>query len=353
MNTKDIKVLIVDDSVTVASLLQRILKNFTIVGVADSAAEALRLERRHLPDVITMDIDLPDMDGLSLTKEILSRRKVPIIIITSLVSSNTQPLAFDCLQAGAYEILAKSKYLTAQGGRGERLTLLVKTAAARNREASPKTDRAEKKKRAFSSEKTGSSAVRPARHKKASLPPQLTAIGASTGGPQALKEILEGLPAEYPMPIAVAQHMSRGFIDGFVRWLDSQIPLRVSIAENGEALRPGLVYFPPSGMDLRVDKERRFVLSPTAGEWASPCIDNFFFSVADTMGCGAVYLLLTGMGSDGAKGMKRAWETGALTAIQDEATCVIYGMPKEAAVLCPEHPALPLGEISKWLLNLL
>jgi two-component system chemotaxis response regulator CheB len=179
----------------------------------------------------------------------------------------------------------------------------------------------------------------------------MVAIGASTGGPAVLRTVLSGLGSDFPAPVLVAQHMAEGFIEGFVRWLDTQTDAGVRIAQAGERPQPAVAYFPPSGHHLTVARHGALDVVPCDGQGPCPSVNRLFRSVADHSGPRALCLLLTGMGSDGAEGLLQAEQSNALTAVQDEETSVVFGMPREALRLGATSCVLSEGEMIPWLVR--
>ena len=353
MDNKKPKVLIVEDATSVAKILAMILFEFDIVGIARSGREALRMVGKTDPDIITMDVLLPDTNGVELTKTILSTRSTPIIIISSLVTPDNQRLVFDALLAGAYDVVAKSKFITAEGKsvRANKLISLVKAAANRSMKSRKRLE--ETKDGKISGDR------RTQRRAKTAVPSpkidthkEIIVIGASTGGPAALAEILPNLPADFPFTILVGQHMADGFIEGCARWLNSLSPITVKIASDREEPKKSTAYFAPSAHNLQVTRSGRLALTPCEPNKACPSIDILLQSVAKTCAQKSVCLLLTGMGADGAKGLLAAKTAGAITVAQDEQSSVIYGMPREAAKLGAAEHVLSLKDIAPWLVKL-
>jgi len=241
--------------------------------------------------------------------------------------------------------LPKLSYLCSDGNydAARRLAMLVRAAANRGKSLQDLLDSNSAKR------SKAQSAYNIAKLNKSKL--SLMAIGASTGGPNAIKVILSKLNGDFPLPIIVAQHMSSGVMHGLVQWLNSQIALKACIAENDIVPEAGKVYFPPSDMNLSVSFNGRLQLHKHDGVGPCPSVDHLFSSIARVYGARAIFLLLTGMGADGAQGLFEAYKKNGVTAVQDEASSVIFGMPKEALSLCPEHAILRLEEIAFWALN--
>ncbi len=347
-----IRLLIVDDSVTYQRLLAKALEgesDFEIVGSAATGVEAVRMAEALRPTLITMDIQMPDMDGLAATEQIMTQCPTRIVIVSSEVGSPDQKVTFDALQAGALEVLPKPKVTDAAG-------------FARYRSELVSTLRAMASVQVLRRRRGGSGIyLRPSpppdlppvetlpRHSPTSLVPgvgtgvnvvqlgrryRFVAIGASTGGPQVIAQLLAGLPADLAFPLALVQHMSPGFTVGFTRWLQGETKLKVKLAEEGESPAPGTVYVGPDRQHLRLGRDWKLHLSTDhEGYPFHPSVDVLFQSVAVAAGRGGIGLLLTGMGTDGAKGLAEMHRAGAWTLAQDGDSCVVNGMPSAAAKL--------------------
>lgn len=337
-----IRVLIVDDSSSVREFLRHILEEaggFEIVGEAADGARAVELAAALRPDVITMDISMPVLDGFAATRAIMETEPAPIVIVSGHWVPEEVAKTFDALGAGALAILEKPRF----GGPAfesqkeqivSTLKLMseVRVVRRHTRTPAPRQDQAR--------------AAPPHQARR-----ELVAVGASTGGPQALRAILSGLPRGFAAPIVVVQHISRGFLPGLVQWLGGYSRLSLSIAADGQALKPGTVYFAPDDRHLLVTRDRTLRLSdaPPAGT-LRPSVGPLFRSVAEALGERAVGVLLTGMGRDGAEELLLMRERGALTIAQDERTSIVHGMPGEAIRLGAAAHVLPLEEIAAKLL---
>jgi len=321
-----IKVLIVDDSAVTREYLRHMFNStgeLAVIGEACNGEEAVRLAERRKPDVITMDIRMPVMDGFEATRRIMSTNPTPIIICSVSYEPGEVGLSFQALEAGALTALAKPTGLGHPDS--EALTReLISTVKAM---AGVKVIT-----RRFTTPPAppGSTAPRKKRRPGA----RIVAIGASTGGPVALRRLFDALPADLPFPIVAVQHISPGFTHGLAEWLDGASPLQVRIAGHGDALRPGRVYLAPNGTHTTVGKDARLILTdlpPVAG--VRPAVAHLFRSVADAFADSAVGILLTGMGRDGAAELKYMKDRGGVTVVQDRESSVVYGMPGEALAL--------------------
>ncbi len=343
---RKLRVLIVDDSPTVRRYLSGLVNStpdMMVVGEARDGREAVALAARLRPDIISMDIRMPGMDGLAATELLMQQQPLPIVIVSSHLEGNeTVDLAFLALQAGALAVLKTPPAASHPDHAAARdqflgtLRAMAAVSVVRRWQARPLPPISE------------------------TLPhpaiPRVIAIGASAGGPIALHTILSALPADFPIPIAVVQHMAEGFIEGLVRWLDGSSPLRVRQAEEGQILQPGEVTVAGSATHLvlrRAGDRARVHLEVERGSTPyQPSVDRLFVSVAEHFGAQAVGILLTGMGEDGARGLLQMRQQGARTIAQDEESCLVYGMPRAAVTLGAAEQILPLKAIAPVLLEL-
>ncbi|HOE15885.1 MAG TPA: chemotaxis-specific protein-glutamate methyltransferase CheB [Syntrophorhabdaceae bacterium] len=340
-----IKVLIVDDSPTAREYLAYLINSdgsMKVVGTACDGVEALELAKKERPDVITMDINMPRMNGLEATRRIMEEAPTPIVIVTASWDIRDVQTTFITIEAGALAVLERPKgvgYENHETAAGEfvntvRLMSEVKVVK-RHRRKDHKT----------------ASSIAPALSKNEA---RLVAIGASTGGPMAIRTILSKLPAAFPLPIMVVQHMASGFLKGFVDWLNNDSRLIVSIAVHGELLREGHVYIAPDGYHLGAGPDANIILSKGVPEHnLRPSASYLFRSVASAYGKNAIGIILTGMGRDGARELKTMKERGAVTIAQDKESSVIYGMPGEASALQAATYILPPEDIADMLVELL
>jgi two-component system, chemotaxis family, protein-glutamate methylesterase/glutaminase len=351
MSQLPIKVLLVEDSPVALEILQRILKSepeILVVGTAKNGKEALDLIPRLEPHVICADLHMSGMDGLELTKQVMARYPRPILIISNSVQADDHQNIFNVMQAGAIDIFPKPLTGTSLDYEQSKNHLITKI-------------------RILSGVKVF---ARPLTNKRASIPEtprpktlskipisssiKVVTIGASTGGPQALQKILSALPSNFPIPILCTQHISTGFLQGLVDWLASKSDLRILIAQEGEIPLPGIVYFAPDNAHLTLNPLGRFVYKNSAAVGGHcPAITVMFDSIAEFYGKSALGILLTGMGRDGATGLKTMSDLGGITIAQDEASSIIFGMPKEAIALGGVTYILPVQEIAPTLLKIM
>jgi two-component system, chemotaxis family, protein-glutamate methylesterase/glutaminase len=341
-----IRVLVVDDSPAQSAFLRALLEadpRLTVVGVAPNGAAAVRETARLAPHVITMDLHMPLMDGLEATRQVMAQTPTPIVLVTASASYRDQHLVFQAFEAGALAVVAKPSIGQTQDTLARELIRTVKSVAGFKlvRRWGPRRP-------SESARPTPTDAQLAARAR-----PELVAIGASTGGPQALQEILTHLPPRFPWPVLVVQHITPGFAAGLVDWLRPQCTLPIALATDGLALRDPGIFVAPTGHHLTV-RARALKLTgtpPVSGHRPSATV--LFQSVAREYGASVVGVLLTGMGDDGAAGLRDIKRGGGLTVAQDEASSIVFGMPAAAIalgvvdrVLAPASIAPMLGDLA-------
>jgi two-component system, chemotaxis family, protein-glutamate methylesterase/glutaminase len=341
-----IRVLVVDDTVVGRELLVAILQStpgLQVVGVARNGQEAVRLALRLKPDIITMDVHMPEMDGYEATRQIMAENPRPIVMVTGSFAKDEHQLTFNALQAGALTIVEKPS-LAATSERREHLVAQIKMMAevkvvrrwARNGEGKAKVV-------AIAAPPPGKAAVL-----------QLVAMAASTGGPGVLATILGRLPAGFGAPILLVQHVTKGFGEGFAHWLDQQTALKVCLGRHGYEPQPGDVVVGPDDYHMMVNDHGLIALTKAPPRFGiRPAADYLFHSVAETYGARAAGIILTGMGSDGADGLRAMREAGARTIAQDQYSCVVFGMPAVAIEAGAVEQILPADRIGQALANLL
>lgn len=335
-----IRVLIVEDSRTQRELLVRMLQaaqGFEVAGTASNGAEAVDATRRLHPDVIAMDINLPVMDGYEATKEIMHHYPTPVVMISS-DTSDDERRSMQALAAGALAVLHKPQSLLAPGSAGGDNGMLLRTLRLM---ADVHVVTRYPTRQARSTSKV---VAAPAETSE----PQIVAIAASTGGPAALQMVLSGLGADFPLPILVAQHITPGFTRSLAEWLNTVVPLPVQIATPNQRLAPGHIYLAPDEQQLSVGVRGYIALrSPMPLERYCPSADVLFHSVAGAYGARALGVVLTGMGDDGAAGLLALRTAGSYTLAQDEASCVVYGMPRAAVALGAVIQVEPLATMGQ------
>ncbi len=336
-----IKVFVVEDSPVSRQLIVHILEGdpgVKVMGTATNGQEALDFLAHNKPDIITMDIHMPLLDGFETTRRIMETRPVPIV----MVSANLQPaelaLAFRAMEAGAVGAVEKPRGI-GHPDHETMATRLVQTVKALSEVRVVRRWARHPLQGAVKMEA-----------KASSVPLKIVAIGASTGGPPVLQTILSGLDKNFPVPIVIVQHIAAGFSQGLADWLTKSTGFRVTIAQAGETLAAGHAYVAPDGAHLGVNRENRVVLSASPPEHAvRPAVSHLFRSVAGAFGVSATAVLLTGMGRDGAAELKLLKDTGAITFAQDKETSVVHGMPGEAIQLGGATYVLPPERIAAML----
>lgn len=347
--TGKIRVLIVDDSALVRKVLVEVLgsdPSIEIAGVANDPHDARAKIKDLNPDVLTLDVEMPKMDGITFLENLMRLRPMPVVMVSSLTEPGAE-VTLAALELGAIDFVSKPKVDVAVGleGYAAELILKVKTAAkARPRVSAPS------KTREMAS--VGSSGVLA----RISATDKLLAIGASTGGTEAVRELLDAMPPDGP-PTVITQHIHSAFVGPLAKRLDRTSPMRVVEASDGKQIVPGYAYLAPGDCHLKVRRNgAQYICQLVQGERVSghmPSVDVLFESVAEQVGVNGLAVLLTGMGSDGAKSMKKVKDAGGVTIAQDEATSVVWGMPGEAVKLGAAGEVLPLGKIAPRLINLL
>lgn len=338
--------MVVDDSKVARVLLNHTFKKAGIEVVASfaNAAEAIAHLEKEEADLIVMDVEMPGMDGLEATRRIMETRPLPIVIASNVLSSGDAEHTFRCLEAGALALVEKPVG-PAHPGYSRMERTIVRTVRAM---AEVKVVRRWPARVAASPPESLPS------------PPlargdiQAVAIGASTGGPNAIRVILEGLEPGFSLPILIVQHMSEGFVSGLAQWLTNATGFPVSVASDGQRLVPGRALLAPDGAHMALAPGLKINLSDAPPENnARPSITCLFRSVARTLGAHSVGILLTGMGTDGAAGLKQIREAGGLTFAEHSSSAVVYGMPQEAlAIGAVDHMLTPV-QISRTLSSLI
>ena len=346
-----IRVLVVEDSLTVRKQLCKILASdpeIAVVGEAEDGKKAIELCLALRPDVITMDMVLPVMSGLSATEYIMAHCPTPILVVSSSVNRGEVFKTFEALAAGAVDVLEKPSGRET-GTTWESAFISTVKLVSRIRVITHPRARLGLFGRPAVNVGTGIQ-----KYFESSRPCSVVAIGTSTGGPAALAEILGGLPRDFVIPILVVLHMSESFGLSFAEWLDGQIDRPVASARDGESLKSaaGRVVIAPPGRHLTIHCGRFHLTSDPERHSCRPSVDVLFESVAEEVGSSAAACLLTGMGRDGAAGLLSIRLAGGLTIAQDEATSVVYGMPREAIALGGAERVVPLGEIGPLLASL-
>ena len=341
-----INVLVVDDSPVVAEFLCHLLRSdpeIHILGIARNGEEALQAAIRHKPDVITMDIHMPEMNGFEATRRIMETVPVPIVIVSSSYDPKEVTKTFLAIEAGALAIVGKPQGI-GHADLEQTARELIQTVKLMSEVKVVKRWR--KRKEAVS-------LIEPTLKLNRSQEIHAVAIGASTGGPLVLQTILGLLPKNFSVPVLIVQHMAAGFTEGFAQWLAETTGFPVHIAIDGQNLMVGNAYVAPDGFHMRLDKFNRIALSKDEPEnGLRPSASYLLRSVLHVLGANSVGILLSGMGKDGANELKLLKERGAVTIVQDKETSVVFGMPGEAIKLDAADHVLPPEKIAAALKNL-
>jgi len=341
---KKVRVVVADDSLVAREMLFQILSSdprIDVVGQAHDGEEAVDLVRQLRPDLVTMDIHMPKMDGLEATERIMAFTPTPILVVSSSVHGEGMGLAFDALNLGALEVIKKPepKDWADLERIGREVLSKVKILANVRviTHVRGRRDHHGYRAKPTSGHTEGQSTV---------------AIGSSTGGPSALMSVLGPLPGDFPAPILVAQHIADGFIPGLVTWLDTSSKIKIVQAEEGMVPVPGTAYFAATGANMVLAGDKLRFEEPREHQLYIPSADTLFESVAHSRGKNAVGVLLTGMGADGARGLKRLKDAGAETIAQDEETSTVFGMPRAAIELGAAGQVLAITDIAAALVEL-
>jgi len=340
-----IRVLVVDDSPLMCKIITNILNcdpEIVAVAVATNGKEAVELVPCLKPDIITMDIDMPVMDGFEATKQIMADHPTPIVIVSSTVYKTGMEKVFKAISHGALDVIDKSELeLTGNKKSGEALIAKIKFLNGARVRHQPVTKLADVR------------SVVDLKAPRKKVSDRIVAIVASTGGPQALLEILKRLPEDFPCGIVIVQHITSGFLGGLVGWLAKECKVKVKIGEDSEEIRPGVAYIAPDNFQMRVEEGGKIRLSnePAFGGHR-PSGDVLLESVARIYGKGGVAAILTGMGRDGAMGMKAVKQLHGKTIAQNEKSCVVFGMPHAAVEMNVIDKVLPLERIAEEMVGM-
>lgn len=348
---KKIAVLIVDDSAAIRQLLTRILSTDPEIEVVGTAADPYFARQKIIslqPDVITLDVEMPRMDGLTFLEKLMAAKPMPVVMVSSLTQSGAE-VTLRALELGAVDFFAKPTMdtLTGVGNGAKEIVAKVKAAARASVRLPAQRNMGIAALAAKRVATSGSSNYR--------LTHQLIAIGASTGGTEAIKDVLMLMPPDSP-PIVIVQHMPPGFTASFSERMDKLCQISVKEAADGDYVGPGQCLIAPGSFHMAIErngaqfKARVFDAEQVNGH--RPAVDVLFRSCATQVGKNVVAAILTGMGDDGARGLRMIKDAGGQTVAQDEATCVVYGMPKEAVAHGGVDVVRPLDKIAGELLRM-
>ncbi|MCM8530215.1 MAG: chemotaxis-specific protein-glutamate methyltransferase CheB [Lentisphaeraceae bacterium] len=347
----DLRILICDDSLVYRALLKKLigaLEGVELVPTAKDGRDAILKIEEFKPDLVVLDVEMPVMDGMAVMEELSNHSLRPSVVMCSALTTEGATVTIQALELGAFDFITKPEGKDRKESESMLLSQLRPIV--------------EFVKKTQQKESSGSSTVKAetsVKHKKVSLnlsKPELICIGISTGGPNALSKILPILPADFSLPIAIVQHMPPLFIESLAKSLNDKCSLNVKVAEEGEVLKKGTVYFAPGKLQMGVVKTTLGIVAKLheapAENHCLPAADFLFRHAAQELKSAAIGLVMTGMGCDGAKGLKFLHDAGAETLAQDESTCTIYGMPKEAIKEGGVNHILPLPTIVPKLLKL-
>lgn len=326
---RPIRVLVVDDSSFMRSALKRHIESdtqFTVIDTAQNGREGVEKALRLKPDVVTLDVEMPVMNGLEALRAIVANSSIPVLMVSAVTEAGAT-ITIEALTIGAVDFIPKAK-----GAHQIHEKLLAAVTAGLSRRIV---------------------ATRPVPSAAPPLPPltltcvpaKIVVIGSSTGGPQALQEVIRSLPANLPVPVVVAQHMPPQFTLALARRLDEICPLSVVEAEEGMPLKRGVVYIGPGGKHLRVTATTIKVEPDNGESLYKPSVDVLTESAIEAFGNQVLGVMLTGMGNDGMKEFTRLHQTGGYTLVQDQASCVVYGMPRAVSDAGAADEVLPLERI--------
>jgi len=332
-----IKVLLADDSALTRAVLKDIFQataDIQVVGEAENGKVAVAMTELLKPDLVILDILMPVMDGLAAIEEIMAHNPTPILVLSATVEDREVDLAFTAIKKGALDVMEKPAGVEDNQASqfaeriSERVRLLARIKVIRHpRRTPPKSE------------------LLAIHHAGGAR--NILAIGASTGGPKAVMSIVKSLPADLRATVFIVQHIASGFARGFAQWLDRESDIAVRLAKDGDGFREGEVLVAPSDQHMIVCGDRIKLTDDSPVNCCRPSIDLLFSSLASERGGEVVALLLTGMGRDGAEGLRRIRQQGGVTIVQDEQSCAVFGMPKAALELDAADEVLPLAGIPK------
>ncbi|MBL0741101.1 chemotaxis-specific protein-glutamate methyltransferase CheB [Chryseolinea lacunae] len=340
-----IRTVLIDDSAFMRKVIGDMLKSddtIDLVGVANNGQDGTQMALTLKPDVVVTDMVMPDYDGVYVVNAVMEKHPVPIILLSSLEKTDTR--IFDALQHGAFEFIDKPTDIHRLDHGQYKLLDLIKQASRTDISRLKGKQKAKQNANHHSFDQTHY---------------EIVVIGASTGGPGAVEYIINNLPKNLALPVIIVQHMPARFLETFSQRLNENSPLTVRLARKGETLKGGIVYLAPGDANMRIDKshltgapmvvftEKQFK------EYNHPSVDCLFESVAEKYGPQAIGVILTGMGKDGTQGMKKIREAGGFTIGQDEASCVVYGMPKAAFESGAVRQVVALKEIPGFIVSCL
>lgn len=348
---KKIRVVVVDDSALVRKVMQEVLNaqpDIEVVGVAPDPIVAREVIRNANPDVVTLDVEMPRMDGLEFLDRLMRLRPTPVVMVSSLTERGSE-VTLRALELGAVDFVSKPKMGLADGLKsyGDEIAEKIRAAASANvrRQVAPVEG---------ANSASSHTIAKPSTLQRVAATEKLLIIGASTGGTEAIKAVLTQMPPDCP-GILIAQHMPEGFTKSFATRLDNLCRISVCEAAGGERILPGHAYIAPGHSHLLVKRSgANFVTELSQADPVNrhrPSVDVLFRSAAKVAGPNAIGVILTGMGKDGAAGLLEMKQAGAHTVAQNEATCVVYGMPREAVAMGAAEEELALNDIAAHVMS--
>jgi two-component system chemotaxis response regulator CheB len=345
-NTKLVRVLVTDDSAFMRTAITRMIESdpgLRVAGSAQSGQQALEKIAALKPDVVTLDVEMPGMDGLDTLRRIMKDFPTPVIMVSSLTQEGAE-ITLEALDIGAFDYVPKQSSFVSLDIVKIRDDLVAKIkAAAESRRRKPIP-------------KAASSAAAPAGRNAPQVTPVMVALGTSTGGPKALQEILPLLPADLAVPVLIVQHMPPGFTGPFARRLNGICKINVREAIQEEEIQPGVVYIAPAGQHMTVYRRSPSKTAIRLGRTPEgmlhvPSVDVMMLSAAEIYRSLTMGVIMTGMGADGVKGMQAIKREGGFNLGQDEASCTVYGMPRSAAEVGVLHRVVPLLQIPEQIMQ--
>jgi two-component system, chemotaxis family, protein-glutamate methylesterase/glutaminase len=344
MNSKPnkVRVMIIEDSISVREMLTSIIQNdprLEVVAAVSTAEEGIQALPSKRPDVISLDIRLPGMNGFEATQEIMSHHPTPIVVIAENVKGDELNISMNALRAGALAVVEKPVGVTNQEYTNNAEKICSQLVAM----STIKVVR----------QRFNGSKARDPDAKLRRTPFKILAVVASTGGPSALVQLFQSLPANFPLPILLVQHITAAFLQSFAEWLGKNCPFSVSVAFSGEVPRPGRIYVAPPDHHLELNGDHLVISRSAMVSAQRPSGTVLLNSVAECYGNSAIGVILTGMGDDGAEGLLAMRNAGAYTIVEDESTAVINGMPAAAAKLGAVVETLPIHEVGFRIVSLL
>jgi two-component system chemotaxis response regulator CheB len=349
-NGNGLHVLVVDDSAMVRQVMQAILSTdhrINVKAAADPLIAWVKMQK-ECPDVVITDLEMPRMDGLTFIRKIMAEMPTPVVVCSGLAARGTE-LAFRALEEGAVEVISKPKVGVRDFLHESAVTLLDAVWSASQAQLKPPP--------MVAAPRLTADTLLPRKNKPLSTAPpsRVIAVGASTGGTEALRLFLSALPADCP-PIVIVQHMPEVFTRAFAQRLNKECAIEVAEARDGDRLQNGRALIAPGNRHMLISRrEEEFVVQIKEGPLVSrhrPSVDVLFRSVAISIGAKAIGVIMTGMGDDGAEGLREMKKAGAATIAQDEASCVVFGMPKEAISRGAVDVVMPLDQIARAALSL-